>query len=106
MNDSESPRSPATTETWRSVFNPGRNYHMKGQYFDNVKGGRKSLSIWEQHLKSQEASGKVAPPASSEVVSPDELRTMLSSEHIAKIMDANKDKNVNMHELMKQLRTK
>lgn len=100
LGETGSPRG----DTWRSVFNPGRNYNMKGQYFDNVKD-KQSLSVWEQHIKSQEAKEKLAPTHSEELVSPEELQAMFSSDRIAKVMEHHKGRKVNVNEFVSQLRS-
>lgn len=64
-----------------------------------------SPSVWDQHIKSQEAREKLAPTHSSDLVSPEELQAMFSSDRIAKVMEHNKGRNVNVNEFVKQLRS-
>lgn len=65
---------------------------------------KNSLSVWEQHIKSQEAKERLAPTSSGDLVSPEELSAMFSSDRIAKVMEAHKGRNVNINEFVQQLR--
>lgn len=114
-SSSSSVGSPAGSDVWRSVFNPGKNYNMKEKvgrtYFDHVDNPKSQPTTWEYIVKSdhlKQISFAQFDKNGDGFISADELRSTLGPsanvDALIKQADKNKDGRIDYKEFCDILR--
>lgn len=115
LHRTSGPTSPTRTDTWQSVFNPGRNFNRTSvgrSNYDYVDDKKKAPTTWEMILRADEIKHLTFAGMDKDAdgyIGAEDLRHHLGSqEHVAQLIkqaDKNNDGKIDIHEFSELMRS-